>query len=61
MSFLKEYFHGIRTEMKHVSWPNRRDTITFTVVVIILSILGAIYLGVFDFIFSLGLKALLTN
>lgn len=58
MSFLREYFIGIKTELKHVSWPNRRDVVTFTVVVIVLSIAGAAYLGFFDFLFSLALKYL---
>lgn len=59
MSFLREYFIGIKTELKHVNWPNRRDVTTFTVVVIVLSIVGAAYLGFFDFLFSFALKYLL--
>lgn len=59
MSFLREYFIGIKAELKHVSWPNRSDVVNFTIVVIVLSIIGGAYLGFFDFLFSLALKYLL--
>ena len=50
------YIKDTRGELKHVSWPTRRQSITFTIVVIIISILVAIFLGFFDFIFSLILQ-----
>ena len=46
--YLKET-HG---EMKHVSWPTRKQAIGFTVVVIIISLLTAVLLGLFDFVFQ---------
>jgi len=45
--------------MKHVSWPTRNQTIIFTVLVIVISIAVAAYLGLFDYLFSLGLKGLI--
>jgi preprotein translocase subunit SecE len=47
-----DYIRDTKGEMKHVSWPTRAQAITFTVLVIIISILTALYLGFFDFIFS---------
>lgn len=47
------YFKDVRAEMKHVSWPTRRLTIMYTVVVIVLSIAVGVYLGALDYIFSL--------
>lgn len=38
--------------MKHVSWPTRAQSIWFTVIVIIISIVTAYYLGAFDWIFT---------
>ncbi|MCK4918165.1 MAG: preprotein translocase subunit SecE [Candidatus Pacebacteria bacterium] len=50
-----DYIKDTRGELKHVSWPTRNQAIWFTVIVIIVSILTAFFLGFFDFIFSLGL------
>ena len=52
MSAFTEYIKSTRAEMKHVSWPTRSQSIWFTVIVIVLSILTAAYLGLFDFIFT---------
>ena len=42
--------------MAHVSWPTRRQAVVFTIVVIIISILTALFLGFFDYILSLILQ-----
>ncbi len=47
-----EYLKETRGELKHVSWPTRRQTIVFTMVVILISIGVAVFLGFFDFIFA---------
>ena len=59
MSKLSNYFLETKDEMKHVSWPTRNQTIIFTVLVIVISIAVAAYLGLFDYLFSLGLKSLI--
>ena len=46
------YLKETRGELKHVSWPTRKQTIAYTVLVIALSILVAVYLGLLDFGFS---------
>jgi preprotein translocase SecE subunit len=38
--------------MRHVSWPTRRQTIISTAVVIAISLAAAVYLGLFDYLFS---------
>ena len=52
---LTEYIKETKVEMKHVTWPSRRQAIAFTVVVILISIGVALYQGFFDFLFTLGL------
>lgn len=47
-----EYLKETQNEMKHVSWPTRSQAITFTIVVILISVFTALYLGLFDYIFS---------
>lgn len=52
---LGEYIKETRGELKHVSWPTRPQAIAFTVVVIMISLGLAIYLGLLDYIFSRGI------
>jgi len=54
-TFLKE----VRLEMKKVNWPSRRETIQYTLIVIGVSVVVAIYLGGLDFIFSFLLNKLI--
>jgi len=60
MSKITEYFQETKTELKHVIWPSRRQTFYFTAIVVVLSILVAYFLGIFDFIFSKGLEKLIS-
>ena len=46
------YFKEVRSELRHVSWPNRRQVITYTAVVIGVSLAVAVYLGVLDYAFT---------
>ncbi len=59
MSKLTEYFQETKTELKHVIWPNRSQTFYYTLIVIVLSVLVAYYLGIFDFIFSKVLEKII--
>ena len=54
MSFL-QYLKDTRGELNHVAWPTRTQTITYTILVMVLSILISLYLGFFDYIFTTGL------
>lgn len=56
MSRIIDYIKDTRGEMRHVSWPTRSQTLVFTVLVIVLSVVTAIYLGVFDYLFSRALE-----
>ncbi|MDE2213142.1 MAG: preprotein translocase subunit SecE [Patescibacteria group bacterium] len=51
-----EYFKQVRAEMRHVTWPSRRQTTIYTVVVIVVSLAVAIYLGLLDEFFSAVLQ-----
>lgn len=59
MSKLSNYIAETKEEMKHVSWPTRKQTIMFTLLVILISVGVAAYLGVFDFLFTWGLKSII--
>ncbi len=46
------YLQETKGELSHVNWPTRRQSIIFSVVVIVVSVLVAFFLGLFDLIFS---------
>lgn len=46
--FVKE----VRIEMKKVNWPNRQETLRYTLIVVAVSLVVAAFLGALDFIFS---------
>ena len=60
MSKITEYFKDTKAELKHVVWPGRNQVFYYTLIVIVLSVLVAYYLGVFDFIFSRGLEKVIS-
>ncbi|HEY4496293.1 MAG TPA: preprotein translocase subunit SecE [Candidatus Paceibacterota bacterium] len=51
-----EYLKETRSEMKHVSWPTRQQAIAFTAIVIAISIFVAVFLGLFDYLFTLAIE-----
>jgi len=52
INFIKE----ARTELKKVVWPKRSEIKKFTLIVIGVSVATAIFLGLLDFLFSLGIR-----
>lgn len=54
-----QYLQETKGELKHVVWPTKRQAAVFTVLVILVSIATAYYLGLFDFLFSRALEAVL--
>jgi preprotein translocase SecE subunit len=59
MSKIIEYFKETKTEVAHVVWPKRSQTIYYSLIVIFLSVFLGYFLGLFDFLFSKGLEKLL--
>jgi len=53
--FLKD----VRVELARVSWPTRRQTVQYTFVVILMSVLVAAFLGAWDGLFEFILNKLL--
>jgi len=45
------YLKDVRFEMRKVSWPTKRETLRYTLIVIFVSLIVAIFLGALDFIF----------
>ena len=49
---IKKFFEESRSEFRHVNWPTRPEGIRLTGIVIILSIGLALFLGIFDYLFT---------
>jgi len=56
---IKAYFAGTQQEFKLIKWPTFADTRQLSLVVIGLSIALALFLGVFDYLFTYGLGKLI--
>jgi len=54
-----QFLREVRTELKKVTWPSRKDTLSGTVVVLVAVIIIAIFLGIVDSGLSSLVKQLL--
>lgn len=46
-------------EMKKVVWPTKKQTTTYTLIVIGLSLGIAVFFGILDYVFNLGLEKII--
>lgn len=53
---LGQYLKDTQAELRHVAWPTRTQTVVFTALVALISVFVALYLGMFDYIFTNGLS-----
>ena len=53
---LTDYLKATRGELKHVSWPTRKQALILSAFVIGISLFTAFFLGVFDYLFTTLLK-----
>lgn len=51
-----KFFRDIRSELRKVVWPNKKELINYTIVVIVLSLIVALFIGLVDLAFSAGFK-----
>lgn len=49
MTRIFDFFRGVKSEFQKVVWPSRRDTIRYTITVIVFSIVVAAILGAADY------------
>ncbi|NLE07403.1 MAG: preprotein translocase subunit SecE [Parcubacteria group bacterium] len=49
---INNYLKETKAELSHVNWPTKKQSIVFSLVVVIISVLVALFLGLFDFLFS---------
>jgi preprotein translocase subunit SecE len=49
---LRRYFRESRAEIRKVSWPNRKELTTYTLVVIVTTVVVSIFVALADLLFS---------
>lgn len=55
----KLFIGELRQEFKRINWPSRDETLRMSVIVIVISLIVAAFLGALDFIFSSLLKSII--
>jgi preprotein translocase subunit SecE len=61
LATVKNYFISSYAEMKKVSWPTKKQTINYSLLVIGLSVGMAVFFAVLDYVFNLGITRIITR
>lgn len=61
MMKVRDYLTNVRTEIGRVSWPSRKEVVSLTVLIILLSVVLGVYLGLVDLIVTQVLRLLLRS
>jgi preprotein translocase subunit SecE len=61
MTQFVKYVKATMAELRQVNWPSRKQTVTYSLLVIIISALVALYVGAFDYLFSQGINLLINR
>ena len=61
MNKIITYLKASIEEMKKVTWPTKKETYNYTLLVIFISVGVALFLGLLDIIFTKGLEYLIIN
>ena len=58
MNALTTYLRNVRAEFAHIVWPSNRTAIAHTLVVVVIAIIVALFIGVIDFLLRTGVSAI---
>ena len=58
MNKLTTYLKESVEEMKKVTWPTKKETYHYTLLIIGISLVMSLFLGLLDQVFSLGIQAI---
>ncbi len=61
MTQLVKYIKATLAELRQVNWPTQKEALTYTVLVIVVSTIVALYVGAFDYLFSQGINVLINR
>jgi preprotein translocase subunit SecE len=54
---IKRFFEESRQEIRHVNWPTRAEAARLTLIVIVIALGLAVFLGFFDWLFTNLIKS----
>lgn len=58
---LVNYFKAVKGELLKVSWPTKEETVRLTLVVIVLSVIFASFIGLLDLLFTYLVKMVVSS
>jgi preprotein translocase subunit SecE len=61
MTQFVKYIRATMAELRQVVWPTQKQALTYTLLVIIISTIVALYVGAFDYLFSKGIDLLVNR
>jgi len=61
MTKITNYFRDTFAEMKHVKWPTQNQTLIYTVLIVAICAVTAVFLGLFDYAFSQGIDLIVNS
>ena len=61
MQKIIQFFREAMAELSRVTWPTKQKTAHYTILVVVISIAVAIFLGVLDYFFGLGIGEFLSG
>ncbi|MFH1292416.1 MAG: preprotein translocase subunit SecE [bacterium] len=56
---IKSYFVGAYRELRKVTWPTRKQTINYSVLVVAMSIGVAMFFSILDYFFNMGFNLII--
>ena len=54
------FFREVKLEVKKINWPTKKETLQYTLIIIGVSVVVAVFLGGLDFLFTLILNKLIS-
>lgn len=61
MKKLLTYLKESKAEFNKVTWPTRKETINYSILVVIISLLIAVFIGLADYVLNLGVVQILNT
>lgn len=58
MNTFVTYLKNVRTELSHVVWPSRRQSLIHVALIIVISILTALFIAALDYLLTRGVGML---
>ena len=56
-----KYFYETRAELRKVTWPTRDETKNLTIIIVIVTVVMAIFLGLLDYIFQVVVAGVISG